>query len=326
MGIAGRDLALGIAFLFAALPLQGGVPDARFVRVAVPSGAAQEPSLEEVLSRAARYVADFHHKLSGIVAEERYTQQVQNTGGFGRRNTEPALLPSKTLGSDLLLVRPLNADRYVEFRDVFEVNGVAVRDRDERLTKLFLAPTAANMDQIAAVIEESARHNIGNIPRTINTPMLTLLFLQEHTQSRFRFRRSHDGGPSLGTKSNTTRDPAVFRVTTEMWVIEFKERHKPTIVRTNARRDFPAAGRFWINPATGAVLMSELVMDSSDVSAVINVSYQSEPLLGFMVPIEMRERYRTRSERLEGIATYGKFRQFQVKTAEAIGKPPGTLQ
>jgi hypothetical protein len=62
-------------------------------------------------------------------------------------------------------------------------------------------------------------------------------------------------------------------------------------------------------------------MEKGDVRAVIDVSYQSEPLLGVRVPVAMHERYRARSARVEGIASYGKFRQFQVRTDEVIEKP-----
>ena len=82
------------------------------------------------------------------------------------------------LKSDFLLVRPPGAERFVEFRDVFEVDGRPVRDRQDRLTRLFL-DTSANTDRIRAIIEDSARYNIGNIPRNVNTPMLPLVFLQE---------------------------------------------------------------------------------------------------------------------------------------------------
>jgi len=54
------------------------------------------------------------------------------------------------------------------------------------------------------------------------------------------------------------------------------------------------------------------------------VSYQSEPLVGFLVPVEMRELYVTsppNQYRIEGTATYGNFRQFTVKTDESIGGP-----
>jgi len=279
----------------------------------------REPSLNDVLERAAQYVTTFHQQLSGIVAEETYVQNARTM----RRASSP-VQSRQSLKSDLLLIRPRETDRYVEFRDVFEINGTSVRDRDERLTKLFLAPTSASVDQIRAIVDESARHNIGNIPRNVNTRMLTLHFLQPDKQRHFRFRRARSGTPELGASGAMPGSPAaLFRVTTEMWVVDYRETERPTIIKTDRGRDFPASGRFWINPDTGAVLMSELVMENSEVTATINVSYQSEPMLGFLVPVEMRERYRARDERVEGVATYGRFRQFLVKTGEVIAKPPG---
>jgi hypothetical protein len=291
---------------------------------ALPSGnaalhgrTAQEPSLRDVLARAGEYVTIFHQQISGIVAEEVYVQSARSL----RRGSSPAQA-RQWLRSDLLLIRPPQADRYVEFRDVFEVNGSAVRDRDERLTQLFLKPTAS-VDQIRVIVDESARYNLGDIPRNVNTPMLTLYFLQPEKQRHFRFSRARSGRPELGTGSAMPgRSAATFRVTTEMWVVEYRETERPTIIKTDRGRDFPARGRFWIDPETGAVLMSELVMENSDVTATINVSYQSEPLLGFLVPVEMRDRFRADQERVEGVATYGRFRQFQVTTGETITKPP----
>ncbi len=51
---------------------------------------------------------------------------------------------------------------------------------------------------------------------------------------------------------------------------------------------------------------------------MITVNYQSEPLLGLLVPTEMRERYdRLRDKSvIEGFASYGRFRQFQVNVDE----------
>src|SRR5204862_1599472 len=46
-----------------------------FCLSALPA-AAQEPSLSTVLERAAAYVGEFHQRLSGIVAEERYVQEI----------------------------------------------------------------------------------------------------------------------------------------------------------------------------------------------------------------------------------------------------------
>ena len=287
---------------------------------AVPAS-AQEPSLDRVLARAADYVRQLHTRLASIVAEETYVQEVRSTLDSSLR---PRLPSERTLKSDLLLVKPASESRYVEYRDVFEVDGLPVRDRQERLTGLFLAPSESTRRQLEAIINESARHNIGDIPRNINTPMLTLSFLLSETQPRFRFRRQSSAEPQLSNRPVPGGTGTVFRVTTEMWIISFQETRRATVIRTNEGRDFPASGRYWLNPETGAVLMSELQMDNRKVSGTINVSYQSEALLGFLVPAEMRERYEAGGVTVEGRATYGRFRQFQVKTEERIGKPPGS--
>ena len=39
------------------------------------------------------------------------------------------------------------------------------------------------------------------------------------------------------------------------------------------------------------------------------MSYQSEPLMGFLVPVEMRESYSALREHVEGAATYTRFRR-----------------
>ena len=280
--------------------------------------ATQEPSLEVVLGRAAAYVAEFSEKLSGIVAEEFYVQNVRNHSS--RTSMASSSSRRRELKSDFLLVQPERSDRYVEFRDVFEVDGNKVRDRDQRLTQLFLKPNL-NVDQVRAIIEESARHNLGTIPRNINTPTLPLYFLHTAQQRRFRFKRATRKNPDLIGFEAPSGGQATFRVTTEAWVIEFSEQERATIIRTSEGRDFPAAGRFWIDPIAGTVLMTELVMDGPEVRAVIDVSYQSEPLVGLKVPIEMRERYVTRNERIDGVARYSRFRQFQVSTSEDIAPP-----
>lgn len=263
---------------------------------------AQGPQLDDVLNRAAHYVAAFHQQLTGIIAEETYTQTVNSTlstRGNARR----------TLKSDLILVRPGGGDRYVELRDVFEVDDRRVRDREGRLERLVGDPQQAAADRLGDIIRESARYNIGSIERNINTPLLPLLFLQEDHQDDFRFK--HVPGRSQAFDAPADRslnDTPVFRVSTEMWAIEFEERSSFTIIRDTRGRSLPAKGRFWINPESGAVLISELVVEGSGVRATVTVSYQTEPLMGFLVPIEMRESYVRSGERITGHASYGRFR------------------
>ena len=265
---------------------------------------AQEPSLNEVLKRAATYVAEFRRQLSGIAAEETYSQEVINTSRF-----VDALLvnPKRRLKSELLLVKPADSDRYVELRDVFEVDGAPLNNRQGRLEKLLNEPAGGS--QIAAIIAESARYNIGSITRNINTPLMALQLLDGARQRRVEFKHIAKAAPVFPAKQDQEfNDNQVFRVSTEMWNIEFRERGGGTLIRKPNGDDLRASGRFWINPATGAVLISELIVDGGGVKATVTVSYQSEPLMGFLVPVEMRELYVGRGERITGEASYGRFR------------------
>ena len=268
--------------------------------------AAQTPPLGDVLRRAAAYVDRFHEQLSGIVAEETYTQTVIATAS-GNESGDPR--SSTILRADLVLVKASDADRYVELRDVFEVDGAPVRRRDARVERLLGSNAPDTSTQLGAIIRESARHNIGSIERTINTPLLALLFLQSDFQGRFRFRHDRkDTSVFTARRDPEWNDTAVFRVSTEMWTVAFEERGGRTVIRDTRGRNLQSRGRFWIDPASGAVLISELRIETGNVRAQVTVSYQSEPLMGFLVPVEMRESYERRGERIEGHAVYGKFR------------------
>jgi hypothetical protein len=290
----------------------------------------EEPSLAVVLQRAGAYVTEFQQRLSGIVAEEHYVQDA--TSFNNRRRTcgphpDPTglscgsimALPIRTaLKSDLLLVRVPGATRWAEFRDVFEADGVRVRDRAERLTQLFLGrdPVSAR-EQLGRILDASARFNIGEIERNINTPMFALQFLEASNQKRFKFSRSRNGKPDTFARPETPGD--AFRTSTEVWVVDYEETAPQTLVRTDDRRDFPMRGRFWIEPASGRVMMSEIVARNKTVDATIDVSYQSEPVVGMFVPVEMREDYKNRSGwHITANATYGRFRQFTVNVDETF--------
>ena len=286
---------------------------------------AQELTLEEVMANAATYVAEFEQQLSAIVAEETYVQRANNyiprgaLNGPGRQAIE-----RRSLKADLLLVRPDATGGWVQFRDVFEVDGRPVRDRAERLTRLFLDQSDAAGNQIARIIQESARYNIGDTQRTINVPVLPLMMLEHANQRRFRFKRLDDPAkPTTRERDRNLPDSPNFTVSTEVWVVSYEETGKPTLIQLAAGGDIKSKGRFWIEPGSGRVLMGELVTENADLRAQINVSYQSEPLLGLFVPVEMRERYSStrRATVVEGTATYDRFRRFQVKTDEEIGVP-----
>jgi hypothetical protein len=275
--------------------------------------AGDSPKLEQVLARTAAYVAEFERQLSGIVADEDYTQQVH-----GGKVAAPEEL--RRLRSDLLLVKPVGSQDWMQFRDVYEVNGVEVHDRNDRLMKLFIDPTESVNARLRGIINESARFNIGSVDRTMNVPLLPLRFLEAKNQWRFKFKRAANSRPGDGAML-TPSDPGRFRISTEVWTIQYQEREPGTIVRTTRLRDIYARGRFWIDPADGKVLMSEMILENGSVRGTMLVNFQSEPLVGLLVPIEMRERYdKTRDGSvIDGFATYGKFRQFKVLVDEKLG-------
>jgi hypothetical protein len=276
--------------------------------LAVPAAPrAQEPRLPTVLKRAAAYVSDFAHRVSGLAAEESYIQDVEDAPG----RTAPGL-SHRELKSDLLLVQnPGNMP--VEFRDVFEVDGHPIRDRTDRLTRLFLNP-ASGGPQAAAIVEESARYNIGRVVRTVNTPLLPLLILSAAVQHGFEFKRAPDAAPALAQQAGV--ESGHFTVSAEVWVVEYWEKQRGTIIRTPEGRDLPSRGRFWLDPNDGRVLQSELITETPlsssgpNIVATIDVSYQTDPQLGLPVPAQMRERYEFGFGRaVTGVATYGQFRK-----------------
>jgi hypothetical protein len=274
---------------------------------------AQEPSLATVLERAGDYVTGFQRQLSGVVAEETYTQDIRDPlpSGTVPRATLRGGPMHRELKSDLLLVKPEKADRWIQFRDVFEVDGRPVRDRSERLMKLFVEPTVTTADQAEQIVSESARYNIGNIVRTFNVPLFALLILDPQRQAHFKFARAGNGAPSIA---------ADLKVDEGVWVIRYEEIGRGTMIATTFGRDLPSRGRFWIDPATGRVLMSELVAEDTLVAGTVVVKYRPDVVADLLVPVAMRERYleRRNSGRIDGAATYGKFRQFQVKVDEKI--------
>jgi hypothetical protein len=151
-----------------------------------PSPAA--PALPLVLSKAASYVELYGSHLSGLVMEESYVQDVEQINRFGYRTNTRGGVSHRILKSDLLLVRPQGSDAWMQFRDVFEVDGKALRDRNDRLEKLFLQPSKSTAAQAEKIVRESARYNIGDIERTINLPLLALTVLDREIQPNFQFR------------------------------------------------------------------------------------------------------------------------------------------
>jgi hypothetical protein len=267
--------------------------------------AAQQLTVRDVLFRASQSLLEFEKVFSNVVAEERYGQKIINQSGKLRR--------TRKLVSDFLLVRPPGADNWFGFRDVFEVDGKLIRDRQERLRRLFLDSPEDALEHASKILKESARYNIGGIQRNINLPTMALAILHPLNQYRFFFEK---------TGEETIDDVAV-------WIIRFSEHSRPTLIRAGrrGRGDVYTQGSVWIAPENGQLIYSELMVGdtNSNVRSQITVKYRFEERFGVWVPSEMHEIYdrpkQRRAPRIEGEATYSNFRKFEVEVDETIKVP-----
>ncbi len=274
------------------------------------AGATQEPTLEMVLERAGAYVDDYQKRLAAIVSEEFYRQQVivatPSGRTAGRQFREGRQY--RELKSDVLLVKPGDGG-WVQFRDVFEVDNKPVRDRDQRLYKLFVNAAADRAEQVAKIQSESARYNIGPLTRTINIPIMGMLFFARPNQEISTFKRVDSG---------RIKALSALAAAADIWTVEFKEIKPGTMVRGEGGRDIPSHGRAWIDSRTGRILRTQQISVDTFVRAEVVVTYRAESGVGVLAPAEMRENYVLiqRNATITGRATYSRFRQFTVTTSE----------
>ena len=91
-------------------------------------------------------------QLSGIVAEE---ATASSAGPRCRAAGRPGTHGGASCRPDLLIVKLEAAGVWMQFRDVFEVDGAPVRDRDERLVRSLLEPPASVAAQKAAILRRA---------------------------------------------------------------------------------------------------------------------------------------------------------------------------
>jgi VWFA-related protein len=285
----------------AALPPVG----AAAARVSRPLPAA---AVSAVLDAAGRYAEDYFQRLAAAVGEELYEQTVESD------SIGPFSHAQRTTRSDFLLVRLPGQPGLTPFRDVFEVDGQPVRDRNDRLEKLFLRDPVLALDTAQRVLEEGARYNIGRVRRNINHPVLPLTFLLPENRTRFAY--AFHGEDTIDGRSVVG--------------IDYVETARPTIIGSGRDddRERPASGCLWIESGSGRILITTLKTGDRAFSMEATVVYRVSQELGILVPVEMREFYRQwldstrrKAERITCRATYQNFRRFKVTTDERISVP-----
>lgn len=274
---------------------------------AVPSA---QSAVETAVAEAGRYLQTFTERVAGVVLEEKYLQQAQ-----GR------VVSARELASDLAIMAD-PAFGWIEFRDVFQVDGEAIRDRQDRVVGLFANPSPDSLAQAQRIVQEGARHNLNPVgvqfARTLNLPLAALMYLRPANQPRSRFQRvSLD---SIGGH--------------RVLIVRFEETSTPRLI--GSVDNAPARGRYWIEQGTGRVLRTELEISSrrgtTNIQAVIEVEYAESPEVGLWLPRQMEENYTftdgmgRQLANIFGRAIYTNVRKFRVDIQENVDEEEAKKQ
>ena len=262
-------------------------------------------TLDELLFRASEGVVAYQSELTELAAEERYTQRAFR-GDEQRR--------SRTLLSDVVIARLPEGDGWGTIRDVFEVDGKVLRERDDRLARLFAASPAQAAHRDSRKIEdESVKQYFegGQEGRRHGTAaMLGVVFLHPINQYRYYFEKV--GEEKVGDVST--------------WIVRFTEHMRPTLF-SSGRGDIFTRGRFWLETGKGRIVKSEVFLGDQNSASQTKLvtTYRFDPTLGTWVPTELAETYEypkdPRRERLEMTATYSNFRKLGAAASLKSASP-----
>jgi hypothetical protein len=265
-----------------------------------------------VLSSAMRYVMNYEQQFALLLAEELYQQELQrppnpgdnlsrsNPGGGMRAG---GALTVQTFKSDFLLVQlGMDGEGWMPFRDTFEVKGKKIRERDDRLLKLFQTNYEQAFDRAARFNEASNKHHLGNVARTINIPTLGMMLLHPRVNERFEFT---DGGEE--TIAGRVLRKALYR-----------EAARPTLIRTTRGRDLALTGTIWIDPFSGAVVKTEMNAADPAVRCQVTVTFRRDQELEMWVPEKMEEYYKAALavDDILATATYTNVRKYRRSDLE----------
>ena len=211
------------------------------------------------------------------------------------------------------------------------MDGAPVEDRQARLAELLRSSPEVSAERWERLVEESARFNIGPIFRNLNAPTMALQLLtaMDQPRSSFTLRGEQEVGGVAA------------------WIVDFQERDAPALIQGQGHEDLFAHGTFWIEPATGRVVQTELrTIDQAliplgaqgavpaELTTQAVVGYAADPELDLWVPARMTETYRLdevlpgrqaglhRKIEIQSEATYSNFRRFEVDVSFAV--PPAS--
>jgi hypothetical protein len=257
----------------------------------VSTAATAPPSVKDVMRRAGAYVDAYGERASIVVATERYRQRSDGNRAVSRAE--------RSLTSEFAIVQVDTPTGWQGFRDVLEVDGRPLADRENRLVRALLADPGRFIEA-RRLSEESARYNIGTIERNFNVPTAALFFFASEHLDRFAFS-------AKGTENG-------------VWHIAWKEKDRPTFIRSPEGTSIPSEGEIWVDPTDGTIHRTVLTVNTrgrakQKGTAQIDVRYQFVAAIGRWMPVSMKEDLSVTIpgewwEKISGEAEYSNYRQF----------------
>jgi len=241
--------------------------------------------MDALVEQASRYVLDYEGSFWLLALDEEQLQWIErptNPGSnLSRTNPGGGMVAGgatarRIIKSDYLLVQGGEGRGWTPFRDVFSVNGKELRHQDDRMVRMFRSGNVDSYDLAQKLHDQSKSHDLGNVARTINIPMLGMMLL--HPDVRERFSVKHDGSESIAGR-------LVER-------FNYRETARPTLIKTARGKDLALTGRMWIEPGSGVVVRTEMIAADPIVRAMVTVTFRHDGELAIWVPELMEEYYK----------------------------------
>lgn len=259
--------------------------------VLVPGSPAAQQG-RDVVERVRDYIERFEREVSALVAEEHYIQRLETRIG------PSATHATRSLRSDYVLVKPADNLAWIGYRDVFDVDGTPVRERDSRIVDILTSTAPDSHERAAAFAFQGARFNLGPV-RTVNVPTMPMQLMSRRHAGRVVMRAGRI-------------DRRAGRAT-----VTFFEPNPPTIVRTPDGDDVATRGEVVVRISDGAILGATLRFRfgrrATREEARLTVEYGDVAGIPVPVPLRMIEQHpRVAGVSASGEATYANYRRFQT--------------
>jgi hypothetical protein len=278
-------------------PRHAAIAAALAAAALVPASAQEVPLLDLLVERLGMYLTEYEATLGALVADERYYQEEM----VQRRRQDGLPATRRRIESEVGFLPLPGEVVWFGVRDVRRVDGKAVTGSGISLSELFTGPGSAFVERARAIVEASARHNLGP-RRTINMPTVPLEALSARNHPRFIFTLR---GTDRVRGTRTRR-------------LDFEEFDEPTLVQGSGGENLWSRGSAWIDPETGAVWRAEIIVGPDQpgsyrrvwLESKVRVEFERHAELSLLVPVQLNEEFWSPFGRGSGRATYTNFRRF----------------